>query len=134
MLCLWWLKHTPMNPVNWSSFLRPLTSCGSCSQDILRLLTLWFNHGAATDVQAALQEGFQQLNIDTWLVVIPQIIARIHSPVPAVRNLIQALLTRVGRHHPQVPSETFETIQSFCSKTVFCGLNLAQILSALNQK
>lgn len=71
-------------------------------QDILRLLTLWFNHGAAADVQAALQEGFQQLNIDTWLVVIPQIIARIHSPVPAVRNLIQALLTRVGRHHPQV--------------------------------
>lgn len=42
-------------------------------QDILRLLTLWFSHGAAPDVEAALQEGFGQVSIDTWLVVIPQV-------------------------------------------------------------
>lgn len=48
-------------------------------QDILRLLTLWFNHGGAPDVEAALLEGFGLVSIDTWLVVIPQIIARIHT-------------------------------------------------------
>ena len=42
-------------------------------QDILRLLTLWFNHGSAPDVEAALQEGFGHVSIDTWLVVIPQV-------------------------------------------------------------
>ncbi|KAJ4958930.1 hypothetical protein NE237_026041 [Protea cynaroides] len=70
-------------------------------QDILRLLTLWFNHGATTEVQMALQKGFAHVNIDTWLVVLPQIIARIHSNNPAVRELIQSLLVRIGRGHPQ---------------------------------
>ena len=47
-------------------------SRGSNLQDILRLLTLWFSHGAAPDVEKALEEGFQHVSIDTWLVVIPQ--------------------------------------------------------------
>ncbi|XP_033517643.1 serine/threonine-protein kinase TOR isoform X4 [Nicotiana tomentosiformis] len=70
-------------------------------QDILRLLTLWFNHGATSDVQMALQKGFTHVNINTWLVVLPQIIARIHSNNHAVRELIQSLLVRIGQSHPQ---------------------------------
>ncbi|XP_024523697.1 serine/threonine-protein kinase TOR, partial [Selaginella moellendorffii] len=70
-------------------------------QDILRLLTLWFNHGASDEVYAALQDGFKHVIIDTWLVVLPQIIARIHSHIPAVRELIQQLLVRIGQIHPQ---------------------------------
>ncbi|CAH9071216.1 unnamed protein product [Cuscuta epithymum] len=70
-------------------------------QDILRLLTLWFNHGATSEVQMALQKGFTHVNINTWLVVLPQIIARIHSNNHAVRELIQSLLVRIGQSHPQ---------------------------------
>ncbi|XP_024933499.1 serine/threonine-protein kinase TOR isoform X2 [Ziziphus jujuba] len=70
-------------------------------QDILRLLTLWFNHGATVEVQIALQRGFALVNINTWLVVLPQIIARIHSNNRAVRELIQSLLVRIGQSHPQ---------------------------------
>ncbi|KAH9655478.1 serine/threonine-protein kinase TOR [Citrus sinensis] len=70
-------------------------------QDILRLLTLWFNHGATEEVQIALQKGFAHVNINTWLVVLPQIIARIHSNNRAVRELIQSLLVRIGQSHPQ---------------------------------
>ncbi|BFG42177.1 hypothetical protein CerSpe_284510 [Prunus speciosa] len=70
-------------------------------QDILRLLTLWFNHGATEEVQMALQTGFAHVNINTWLVVLPQIIARIHSNNRAVRELIQSLLVRIGQSHPQ---------------------------------
>ncbi|CAN1141584.1 Serine/threonine-protein kinase TOR [Linum perenne] len=70
-------------------------------QDILRLLTLWFNHGATAEVQMALQKGFAYVNINTWLVVLPQIIARIHSNNHAVRELIQSLLVRIGQNHPQ---------------------------------
>ncbi|KAL8151366.1 LOW QUALITY PROTEIN: hypothetical protein V2J09_021174 [Rumex salicifolius] len=70
-------------------------------QDILRLLTLWFNHGATSEVQMALQRGFALVSIDTWLVVLPQIIARIHSNNQAVRELIQSLLVRIGQSHPQ---------------------------------
>ncbi|KAK9943792.1 hypothetical protein M0R45_009388 [Rubus argutus] len=70
-------------------------------QDILRLLTLSFNHGATAKVQMALQKGFAHVNINTWLVVLPQIIARIHSNNHAVRELIQSLLVRIGQCHPQ---------------------------------
>ncbi|KAL8541637.1 hypothetical protein ACS0TY_002778 [Phlomoides rotata] len=70
-------------------------------QDILRLLTLWFNHGSTSEVQTALQRGFSLVNINTWLVVLPQIIARIHSNNHVVRELIQSLLVRIGQSHPQ---------------------------------
>uniref|UniRef100_A0A7S3R516 Serine/threonine-protein kinase TOR n=1 Tax=Dunaliella tertiolecta TaxID=3047 RepID=A0A7S3R516_DUNTE len=70
-------------------------------QDILRLLTLWFNHGSYADVEAALQEGFSLVSIDTWLVVIPQVIARIHTANSTVRQLIHQLLVKIGKHHPQ---------------------------------
>ncbi|KAK7366496.1 hypothetical protein VNO80_08487 [Phaseolus coccineus] len=70
-------------------------------QDILRLLTLWFNHGDTAEVQMALKKGFSLVNINTWLVVLPQIIARIHSNNHAVRELIQSLLVRIGQNHPQ---------------------------------
>lgn len=74
---------------------------GENLQDILRILTLWFNHGAVPDVEAALQDGFSRVSIDTWLVVIPQMIARIHTAVVPVRKMIHGLLVRIGRHHPQ---------------------------------
>eukprot|EP00771_Trimastix_marina_P000832 gnl/Trimastix_PCT/1865.p1 GENE.gnl/Trimastix_PCT/1865~~gnl/Trimastix_PCT/1865.p1 ORF type:complete len:1904 (-),score=747.44 gnl/Trimastix_PCT/1865:385-6096(-) len=74
-------------------------------QDTLRLLTLWFRHGSAECVEKAMQAGFEKVNrtrIETWLGVIPQIIARLDAGCVPVRNLISQLLTMVGRTHPQV--------------------------------
>ncbi|KAL2490207.1 Serine/threonine-protein kinase TOR [Abeliophyllum distichum] len=70
-------------------------------QDILGLLTLWFNNGATSEVQMALQKGLSLVNINTWLGVLPQIIARIHFDDNAVGELIQSLLVRIGQSHPQ---------------------------------
>lgn len=56
------------------------------------------------EVQAALQDGFTKVPVETWLAVLPQIIARIHSNTPAVRKLISTLLVDIGRIHPQVPN------------------------------
>jgi FKBP12-rapamycin complex-associated protein len=97
-----------MNPLFWQVILLnyvgrfPLILKHGELQDILRLLTLWFNHGATAEVQMALTKGFSLVNINTWLVVLPQIIARIHSNNHAVRELIQSLLVRIGQNHPQV--------------------------------
>ena len=74
---------------------------GGALQDILRLLTLWFNYGHLPEVEAALVEGFGHVSINTWLAVIPQIVARIHTNSAPVRRLIHRLLVRVGRQHPQ---------------------------------
>jgi len=70
-------------------------------QDILRLLTLWFKHGANPEVEQVLIEGFNSVDINTWLEVIPQIIARINTPAAPIRKLINDVLCRVGHEHPQ---------------------------------
>lgn len=61
----------------------------------------------------ALQKGFTHVNINTWLVVLPQIIARIHSNNHAVRELIQSLLVRIGQSHPQVFARYFPPSKNF---------------------
>ncbi|KNC98625.1 uncharacterized protein SPPG_06307 [Spizellomyces punctatus DAOM BR117] len=76
-------------------------SKGNSLQDTLRLLTLWFKYGFQQDVNIAIGEGFNSVSIDTWLQVIPQLIARIHTPSPHVRRLIHQLLSDVGKEHPQ---------------------------------
>jgi FKBP12-rapamycin complex-associated protein len=91
-------------------------------QDVLRLLALWFEHGHIPEVEKALAAGLFGgsasssssstdrdvqsaskgcISLDTWLAVIPQIIARIHSPSQSIRGLLHELLSRIGRAHPQ---------------------------------
>ncbi|KAG6827657.1 hypothetical protein H0H92_010880 [Tricholoma furcatifolium] len=70
-------------------------------QDTLRLLTLWFKYGANDDVSNAMGNGFSTVEVDTWLVVIPQIIARIQTPHANIRRNINNLMADVGKHHPQ---------------------------------
>lgn len=74
---------------------------GNSLQDTLRLLTLWFRYGYLEAVAEAINEGFGTVVVDTWLGVIPQIIARITLPSPKVRRLIHIVLTDIGEAHPQ---------------------------------
>ncbi|BGP55274.1 hypothetical protein JCM8202_000651 [Rhodotorula sphaerocarpa] len=84
------------------AFFRSIAlSPDSALQDTLRLLTLWFKYGHVAEVSTSIMDGFRSVSVDTWLDVIPQLIARIHAPDPNVRKLIQHVLTDVGRAHPQ---------------------------------
>ncbi|KAK0702845.1 target of rapamycin [Apiosordaria backusii] len=76
-------------------------SSGSSLQDTLRLLTLWLTYGGNPDVANTVTEGFSRVSVDTWLEVIPQLIARINQPNKKVQASIHALLSDVGRAHPQ---------------------------------
>ncbi|KAF3761262.1 hypothetical protein M406DRAFT_52619 [Cryphonectria parasitica EP155] len=76
-------------------------SQGSSLQDTLRLLTLWLTHGGYSEVNAAVTEGFTRVSVDTWLEVIPQLIARINQPNKRVQQSVHHLLADVGRAHPQ---------------------------------
>jgi len=42
-------------------------------QDTLRLLTLWFKYGSDDEVSHTIGSGFSSVEVDTWLVVIPQV-------------------------------------------------------------
>ncbi|KAJ6515088.1 phosphatidylinositol 3-kinase [Mycena vitilis] len=70
-------------------------------QDTLRLLTLWFEFGAHDDVSLEINRGFGIVEVDTWLDVIPQIIARIQTPHANIRRDINRILHDVGKNHPQ---------------------------------
>ncbi|KAK7869671.1 hypothetical protein R5R35_010033 [Gryllus longicercus] len=76
-------------------------SHGSSLQDTLRLLTLWFDYGQWSEVYDAIAEGLRTIEIDTWLQVIPQLIARIDTPRALVGRLVHHLLVDIGKHHPQ---------------------------------
>lgn len=83
-------------------FLRSIAlSSTSSLQDTLRLLTLWFTHGGDHEVNTVVTEGFNSVNIDTWLAVTPQLIARINQPNIRVRGSVHRLLAEVGKTHPQ---------------------------------
>lgn len=98
-------------------FVRSISlSRGSSLQDTLRLLTLWFDYGQYTDVYDAIVSGLNRIEIDTWLQVIPQLIARIDTPRALVSILIHQLLMDIGKNHPQVYIDT--TICHFVFVTI----------------
>jgi FKBP12-rapamycin complex-associated protein len=83
-------------------FFRSISlSKGNSLQDTLRLLTLLFQYGSQESVYMTISECFSTVSIDTWLQVIPQLIARIHTPNANVRRLVHQLLTEIGKEHPQ---------------------------------
>ncbi|KAH8375520.1 target of rapamycin [Drosophila serrata] len=74
---------------------------GNSLQDTLRLLTLWFDYGNHAEVYDALLSGMKLIEINTWLQVIPQLIARIDTHRQLVGQLIHQLLMDIGKNHPQ---------------------------------
>lgn len=76
-------------------------SQGSSLQDTLRLLTLWFDYGQTTQVSEAIADGIRLVAKNTWLQVIPQLIARIDTNRLLVSKLINNLLVDIGKTHPQ---------------------------------
>ncbi|XP_025831250.1 serine/threonine-protein kinase Tor [Agrilus planipennis] len=76
-------------------------SKGSSLQDTLRLLTLWFDYGQWPEVYEAIAEGIRIIEKNTWLQVIPQLIARIDTPKILVSRLIHHLLIDIGKAYPQ---------------------------------
>lgn len=88
-----------------SSSLSLLPSLSLSHRSLPRLLTVWFDYGYLPEVYETLAGGLKTVDIDTWLQVIPQLIARIDSSCRLVRKLIHDLLTAVGKQHPQVRVE-----------------------------
>lgn len=58
----------------------------------LRLLTLWFQYGTDEEIEDEFIKGLAMLDIDVWLEVVPQLIARSTSSNKKIKYLIQQLL------------------------------------------
>eukprot|EP00835_Amoeboradix_gromovi_P000423 NODE_15_length_42055_cov_0.634117.p1 type:complete len:2332 gc:universal NODE_15_length_42055_cov_0.634117:8372-15367(+) len=75
---------------------------GQSFQDTLRLLTLWFKYGEFKEISNCIQEGIDNVPVETWLSVIPQLIARIgFSGSQGVSLLVSVILNKIASEHPQ---------------------------------
>ena len=106
-------------------------SSSSSLQDTLRLLTLWFAHGNHTEVNNAITEGISTVSIDTWLEVIPQLLARINQSHPRVRQSIHKLVNQVGHAHPQ--AMIFPLTVAMKSDVSRRSRSAAQLMEAMKQ-
>lgn len=107
-------------------------SAGSSLQDTLRLLTLWFTHGGSPEINTAVTEGFTNVTIDTWLEVIPQLIARINQPNRRVQQTVHNLLADVGRAHPQALVYPL-TVAMKATQSSTRSRSAAQIMDSMRQ-
>jgi len=73
----------------------------SVQQDMLNLLSCLFKYGDLPDVARTINEGLVSIKIESWLGVLPQLLARIHMKSPSVRSVLHPLLVRLGAKHPQ---------------------------------
>jgi FKBP12-rapamycin complex-associated protein len=73
----------------------------SVQQDMLNLLTCLFKYGELSEVASKINEGMGTITLETWLGVLPQLLARIHIRQPSVRSVLHPLLTKLGEKHPQ---------------------------------
>jgi serine/threonine-protein kinase mTOR len=76
-------------------------SCARVMQDMLCILNFWFKYGEHHDVSLNLKEGLELVPIDSWLGVLPQLIARIHHEGDHGRELLHELLENLGNRHAQ---------------------------------
>ena len=74
----------------------------SVQQDMLNLLSCLFKYGGELeDVASTIKDGLASIQLEAWLGVLPQLLARIHIKAPAVRSVLHPLLVRLGANHPQ---------------------------------
>ena len=70
-------------------------------QDLLRLLDLWFTIGSIGELQKHLSNSFEVIDIDSFLLVIPQLLARIDINDKVIFEMLHNLLLKIGNAHPR---------------------------------
>lgn len=86
------MKALSLGTKRWSS---------TVTEDMLNIMLLWFRYGHINEVADALEQRLSMVHLDTWLGVLPQLIARIDHPGKRARELLHSLLARLGEKHAQ---------------------------------
>lgn len=73
----------------------------SVQQDMLNFLTCLFKYGEQPAIASLINDCIHSVPIETWLGVLPQLLARIHIKNPSIRSVLHPLLVRLGEKHPQ---------------------------------
>ena len=88
------------NSIN--GFVRSIgLSSGNLLQDALHVLRLWWAYGSQGKVLDSINEARASIKVDTWLLVVPQLVARIDVKDEMIKQSIHEALIEIGHQHPQ---------------------------------
>ena len=65
-------------------------------QDLLFLLNIWFQVGMEETIDKLMNEKIQIISLESWFLVIPQLLARINVTNPLIRKTLIFLLKKIG--------------------------------------
>ena len=105
-------------------------------QDILRLIDLFFRCGSSSkEIQNLIKESFNNINIECFLDVIPQLICRIDIGDKNLFEILKNLLIKIGKYHLKNLAYHLIVLNNYKSKKrKEASENILKILSNLNKE
>jgi FKBP12-rapamycin complex-associated protein len=70
-------------------------------QDLLRLIDIWFSMGEKQEIDDLINKAINKIDMDSWLLVIPQLLARVVVIEERIKNSLVKLLKKIGKDHPR---------------------------------
>jgi FKBP12-rapamycin complex-associated protein len=70
-------------------------------QDLLLLINIWFQIGNEEYIDKLMNEKIDIISIECWLLIIPQLLARINITNPLIRKTLILLLKKIGLKNPR---------------------------------
>lgn len=70
-------------------------------QDLLRLIDVWFLMGDREEIDDLINSAINKIDLDSWLLVIPQLLARVIIIDERIKNSLVKLLKKIGNNHPR---------------------------------
>ena len=85
-------------------------------QDLLLLLNIWFKVGMEEIIDKLMNEKIDIISLDSWFLVIPQLLARINVTNPLIRKTLITLLKKIGLKDPRSLTYSLSVLQNSKSK------------------
>ena len=86
-------------------------------QDLLLLLDIWFKVGIKEQIDKLINEKISIISLESWFMVIPQLLARINVTNPLIRNTLILLLKKIGLSNPRSLTYPLTVLKNSKSKT-----------------
>ena len=101
-------------------------------QDLLLLLNIWFQVGMEESIDNLMNEKIDTISLDSWILVIPQLLARINVTNPLIRKTLILLLKKIGLKNPRSLTYPLTVLQN--SKSKIRAEAVSIILKEIKQK
>ena len=85
-------------------------------QDLLLLLNIWFQVGMEESIDKLMNEKIDIISLDSWFMIIPQLLARINVINPFIRKTLISLLKKIGLKNPRILTYPLTVLQNSKSK------------------